>query len=93
MVWDRMLAADVCLITSTRESGPLVAKESIACGCPVVAVDVGDMSQWMDVCKPEVADLADAVESRLADGQDLTLPVNSQFENVRNQWSSLLESL
>ena len=45
------------------------------------------------MCKPEVAELADAIEGRLADGQDLTLPVNSQFENVRNQWSSLLESL
>ena len=42
-----MLAADVCLITSTRESGPLVAKEAVVCGCPVVAVDVGDIvSGW-----------------------------------------------
>ena len=60
---------------------------------PVVAVDVGDMSQWMDVCQPEVTQLADAIESRLEDGQEVTLPANSQFENVRNQWSSLLESL
>ena len=59
----------------------------------MVAVDVGDMAQWMDVCPPDVDKLADAVESRLADGQDVTLPVNSQFENVRNQWSALLESL
>ena len=93
MVWDRMLAADVCLITSTRESGPLVAKESIVCGCPVVAVDVGDMSEWMEVCSPEVNALADAVENVLSNGQEVTLPANSQFENVRNQWSSLLESM
>ena len=88
-----MLAADVCLITSTRESGPLVAKESIVCGCPVVAVDVGDMSEWMEVCSPEVNALADAVENVLSNGQEVTLPANSQFENVRNQWSSLLESM
>ena len=55
MVWDRMLAADVCLITSTRESGPLVAKEAIVCGCPVVAVDVGDMGEWMEVSLPKLA--------------------------------------
>ena len=93
MVWDRMLAADVCLITSTRESGPLVAKEAVVCGCPVVAVDVGDMSEWMEVYSPEVDELADAIESRLANGQDVTLPANCQFESVRNQWNSVLESL
>ena len=93
MVWDRMLAADVCLITSTRESGPLVAKEAVVCGCPVVAVDVGDMSEWMDVYPPDAGELADAIENRLSEGQNVTTPDNSKFENVRNQWSSLLDSL
>lgn len=93
MVWDRMLAADVCLITSSRESGPLVAKESITCGCPVVAVDVGDMSEWMDVYPAEVNALADAIEDSLQNGQEVTLPQNCGFESVRNQWSSLLESV
>ena len=93
MVWDRMLAADVCLITSSRESGPLVAKESITCGCPVVAVDVGDMGEWMDVYPAEVKALADAIEDRLQNGQEVTLPQNCGFESVRNQWNSLLESM
>ena len=93
MVWDRMLAADVCLITSSRESGPLVAKESITCGCPVVAVDVGDMGEWMDVYPADVNALADAIEDRLQNGQEVTLPQNCGFESVRNQWSSLLESV
>ncbi len=93
MVWDRMLAADVCLITSTRESGPLVAKEAIACGCPVVAVDVGDMHEWMDVYPADVGPLADAIESRLSQGQNVTLPANSLFESVKTQWNSMLESL
>ena len=93
MVWDRMLAADVCLITSTRESGPLVAKESIVCGCPVVAVDVGDMAEWMEVFPHDISELADAVEARLENGQEVTLPQKFQIESVRNQWSSLLESM
>ncbi len=93
MVWDRMLAADVCLITSTRESGPLVAKEAITCGCPVVAVDVGDMHEWMDVYSPDVSVLADAIEDRLENGQDVTLPQRFQLEQVKNQWKSLLESM
>ena len=93
MVWDRMLAADVSLITSTRESGPLVAKESIVCGCPVVAVDVGDMSEWMEVYPPDVSILADAIEDRIQNGQDVTLPQKFQFESVSNQWKTLLESV
>ena len=93
MVWDRMMAADVCLITSSRESGPLVAKESIVCGCPVVAVDVGDMGEWMEVYSPDVEALADAVEDRLKNGQEVTLPQNCYFENVSTLWSSLLESM
>ena len=93
MVWDRMLAADVCLITSLRESGPLVAKESIVCGCPVVAVDVGDMSEWMEVYPAEVRALADAVEDRLLNGQEVTLPPDSHFENASSLWNSLLESM
>ena len=93
MVWDRMLAADVSLITSSRESGPLVAKESIVCGCPVVAVDVGDMGEWMEVYPPEVKALADAIEDRLENGQDVTLPQNCEFESVSSQWNSMLESL
>ena len=47
----------------------------------------------MDVYPADVDDLADAVESRLSDNQEITLPENSQFESVRNQWNSLLESL
>ena len=70
-----------------------MAKESIVCGCPVVAVDVGDMSEWMEVYPPEVKALADAIEDRLENGQDVTLPQNCEFESVSSQWKSMLESL
>ena len=33
---------DVFLLTSDRENGPLVLKEAMATGCPVVSTDVGD---------------------------------------------------
>ena len=38
-------ACDVQLTTSIRESGPLIVKEAMACGCPVVSVDVGDVKE------------------------------------------------
>ena len=42
---------------------------------------------------PEVSELADAVEARLENGQEVTLPQDFQFESIRNQWAKLIESL
>lgn len=39
-------ACDVLLVTSNNESGPLVVKEAMACNCPIVSTDVGDV-KWV----------------------------------------------
>lgn len=48
-----MCAADAFLLTSYNEGSPQVIKEAMACGCPVVSVDVGDVAerlQGLDGC-------------------------------------------
>lgn len=38
-----MQAVDALLLTSLNEGSPQVIKEALACGCPIVSVDVGDV--------------------------------------------------
>jgi glycosyltransferase involved in cell wall biosynthesis len=100
IVWDRMIVADVTLITSHRESGPLVARESILCGTPVVSTNVGDVGTYLpdslvvDEATPE--QLADACETALETNwieYPITLPQKFSQESVSRQWSSLLQGL
>ena len=68
-------AADAMIITSVREGGPSSAKEALACGLPVVSVDVGDRELFREVpqamlraaAKP--ADLAQALRQVTQTGQ------------------------
>ena len=43
-----MNAADVCLMTSHSEGSPQFIKEAMACNCPIVSVDVGDVKEVIE---------------------------------------------
>lgn len=58
-----MCAADVFLMTSLTEGSPQVVKEALACGCPIVSLDVGDVRERVDGVKGcFVADSNDSEE-------------------------------
>jgi glycosyltransferase involved in cell wall biosynthesis len=66
-VW--LNAADVLLLTSKHEGSPTIVKEALACGLPIVSVNVGDVAErieGVDGCH-----LAEAEPAALARKLDL----------------------
>lgn len=43
-----MCATNTLLMTSYNEGSPQVIKEALACGCPIVSVDVGDVKERIE---------------------------------------------
>lgn len=62
-------SADLLLLTSLSEGSPNVIKEAMACNCPIVATDVGDVSEVIDetdscyLSSFEVVDLANKISN------------------------------
>lgn len=68
-----MCACDCLLMTSRTEGSPQVIKEAMACGCPIVSVDVGDVAERTEGVEGcyvaptrEPKDIAEALKKAIA---------------------------
>mgnify|MGYP005838287341 CR=1 FL=1 len=99
-------SADVLVLTSWLEGSPNVIKEAMACNCPIVSTDVGDV-RWVlgetegcYIAKSEPKDLAKKIQLALdfgkkTDGRkrviDLGLDSETAAEKLVNIYNQVLE--
>ena len=94
-------AADVCVIPSYYESFGLVALESLACGTPVVANDVGDLQNIIsqgktgyvvaDNAPPHLANKIALLLAKPSDDTRFALSIRASVS--RFSWSNIAEAV
>lgn len=82
-----MCAANCLLMTSKTEGSPQVIKEALACGCPIVSVDVGDVAE-----RTEGVDGCYVVASREPNGIAAALEKAIAFEGKTDGREKIIEN-
>ena len=104
-----MCAVDALLMTSKTEGSPQVIKEAMACGCPIVSVDVGDVKErlnGLEGCfvapivdrKLEIGKLAEALKKAIAfegktNGREHIMQAGLSNEQVAEKIINIYRSL
>ena len=100
-----MCAANCLLLTSKTEGSPQVIKEAMACGCPIVSVDVGDVAERVNgvegcyvVRTRDPKDIAEALQKALAhvgktNGRARILEMGLSNEQVAERLMAIYQSL
>lgn len=100
-----MYNCDALLMTSKTEGSPQVIKEAMACGCPIVSVDVGDVAERVSgvegcyvVSSREPAAIAKALQQSLAfsgktNGRERILEMKLSNEQVAERLMAIYKQL
>ena len=100
-----MYNCDALLLTSKTEGSPQVIKEAMACGCPIVSVDVGDVAERVDgvegchvVRTREPKDIAEALLKAIAFegktiGRERILEMGLSNDQVAKRLIAIYQSL
>ena len=100
-----MYTCDALLMTSKTEGSPQVIKEAMACGCPIVSVDVGDVAERVSgvegcyvVRTREPKDIAQALQQAIAfegktNGRERILEMGLSNEQVAERLIAIYQSL
>ena len=100
-----MCAANCLLLTSKTEGSPQVIKEAMACGCPIVSVDVGDVAERVSgvegcyvVRTREPKDIAEALQKALVyegktNGRERIQEMGLSNEQVAKRLIAIYESV
>ena len=68
-------AANMLIMTSLSEGSPNVIKEAMACNCPIIATDVGDIRELINrvmeckIVKFEVKSVVEAIKDSVSSGK------------------------
>ena len=88
-----MNACDCLLLTSYREGSPMVIKEALACGCPIISVDVGDVAMQLKdvtgcyIARRDAVDIAEKLalvikENKKTNGRDIIMQNGLDNETI-----------